>query len=506
MIRNSAKLTALAAVALIGGAAGINCSKTTSPDSGDVKIAFAIPDGTTISLVNYSITSTPGGAGPSGSFNTSDKNATASFDIALPPTAAGVTDTVTLTATTSAGVACSGTSMPFTIASGVPTIVNMTLMCGGGSQSTVPGTVDVRATVTTGDNCPNITQAVVAPAQTSVGSSISVSATAADADATDMLTFAWAPAANFTSPVAASGTYLCTAPGTQTLTLSVNDNHPGGGCVASVTFTVNCVAVAVCGNGIIEPGETCDPPAAGTCSSTCQIITGSGGTTGAAGAAGGTTGAAGAAGGTMGAAGTVGAAGTTGAAGTMGAAGTTGAAGTMGAAGTTGAAGTSGAFAEDNAACVSCEFSGTSNGVCFNTSATGLGTSTSNFGCDGFAAASDKANCLALLGCLRGTSCQTVIHSATSDYGEAGTNFDDPTPCLCGGVTKAACLAASTWTGVCAPAYVTAAAGGGVLSLFFSTDSPIGVSNNLMTCDIDSAVTGSGTPACTSAATCKVPQ
>ena len=54
MIRNSTKLTAIAAVALLGGATALNCSKASSPSAiGDVKLAFALPDGLTIKQVSY---------------------------------------------------------------------------------------------------------------------------------------------------------------------------------------------------------------------------------------------------------------------------------------------------------------------------------------------------------------------------------------------------------------------------------------------------------------------
>src|SRR5579863_2498902 len=98
MIRNSAKLAVLGALALVGGAVGLNCSKDSNPSTeGGLKIGFAIPDGTTISSVHYAMTLN-GAAGPAGNFNTSDKNSSPSFDIALQPS---TNDTITLTATTS---------------------------------------------------------------------------------------------------------------------------------------------------------------------------------------------------------------------------------------------------------------------------------------------------------------------------------------------------------------------------------------------------------------------
>ena len=159
--------------------------------------------------------------------------------------------------------------------------------------------------MTAGDYCPNITQVVVAPYQTSVGSTISVSAVASDADPADILSYTWtSTGGTFATPTGASDTFTCVTAGNQSITLTVDDHHAAGNCTASISLPVNCVAVA-----------------------------GTGGTTGAAGApaTGGTTGAAGApaTGGTTGAGGVAGTTGTGGVAGTTGAAGAGGAAGAM---------------------------------------------------------------------------------------------------------------------------------------------------------------------------------
>src|SRR5450631_582470 len=236
------------------------------------------------------------------------------------------------------------------------------------------------------------------------------------------------------------------------------------------------------------------------------------GSAGASGAAGthGTGGAGGAAGthGTGGAAGVAGAGGAAGMHGTGGAGGVAGAAGSHGAGGsaggaaagstgTTGAAGAgaagTGGVVENSTACLTCEQTGTVAGTCAGTSPVGQGTSLSNFGCDGLTTTTDKANCLALLGCLRGSACQTAIHNATSDYGEAGTYpqpFDDPHPCLCGNTTLATCVSmTSGWTGVCAPQFVAAAAADGqtVSNAYTSPSSPVGLAVNLSICDIDNS-------------------
>jgi hypothetical protein len=470
-------MTALAAVALLGGAVGLNCSKSSNPSSpsGDVQLAVVLPSGATISTVSYAILNSGGGTITSGSFTVTDPHATVSLDMVVPVTPAGdAGDKVTLTASaTNPNESCTGTSPSFTVAANSTQNISMTLTCGTGTQPGATGNVGVTATLVEGDNCPSITSAVVGPDETSVGGSAMVAATAHDADTTETLTFAWSPAANFANPNVANTTYNCTASGTQTFTLKVTDSHVPTACSTTATLTIKCDNVATCGNGIVEPGETCDPPNGTTCDSTCHtIVTSTGGTTGsggAAGAAGGTTGTGGATGGTTGTGGAAGAAG-----------GTTGTGGAAGAAG-------GGGIVEDNAACVMCEASGLADGTCAGTTPTGG----SGNGCDGFTNATDKANCLALITCLRGTACQNAIHNASADYGESGTYpqpFDDPHPCLCGNIPLATCVSmTSGWTGVCA-AQFTAAAAADSLTLanaYTSKASAVGIGVNLSICDID---------------------
>ena len=65
-------------------------------------------------------------------------------------------------------------------------------------------------------------------------------ATATDPDPHDTLRYAWAPAANFANPAAATTSYRCSAAGRQTLTLTVSDNHRPTPCSTQATLTVTC--------------------------------------------------------------------------------------------------------------------------------------------------------------------------------------------------------------------------------------------------------------------------
>ncbi len=489
MRRNSVQLTALAGLALLGGAVGVNCSKSSNPNNGDVKLAVVLPGGVHIDNVTYSVLNSANTtiAGP-GTFGVTDPHATISLDIVVPVTPTGdAGDEVTLTATDSLGNSCTGTSPRFQVVSGTNPAVMMTLTCGTATASTSTGNIGVTATVVEGDHCPNITAGVVAPDETSVGGSVNVASTATDADG-ETLTYTWAPAANFLAPGSASTKYTCTTAGTQSFTLTVSDNHTPTACTTVATFTIKCDPVNVCGNGITEPGEQCDPPNGTTCDSNCQTINGTGGTTGTGGGAAGAPGTGGIAA-TGGTTGTGGIAATGGVTGTGGIAATGGVTGTGGIAATGGVTGSGG----DQLACVQCEQSGLPTQFCNAISPPGGGTSTSNTGCDGFATATQKADCYAILNCFRGSACRAAIHSATSDYNEINgypQPFDDPHPCLCGNVTLNACVAQSSgYLGVCAGVITTGATDDGftVAQALGNSHSTVGVAVNLSLCDIDNS-------------------
>jgi hypothetical protein len=463
MTRNSLKVTALAATALFSGAVGVNCSKGSKGDdtTGHIALALTLPTGATINSVSYRIRAGAAQApatGPiadvTGTINTSDPNSTASVEHSFP---ASTADTVTLDATTTTGVACTGTSMPFDLAAGGEARVSVTVVCGVGGTPTQPnGSVIINGTFIDGNFCPLLTSWVASPLQTSVGGTINVGGTATDQNVGETVSYSWADGATVFATTATAN-YVCASAGAHTLTLSVVDSHAPS-CTTSISIAVTCVGAG-----------------------------GAGGAGGAAAGAGGS--AAGAGGSAAGAAGSV-----AGAAGSV-----AGAAGSVaGAAGS--AAGAGGSAAGSNggqtAACIQCEITNTMGGVCFNTSTSAVGA-TSNpaqFGCNGFTGAA-LTNCNLLLACLNSSACQGAIATANSTLASDYPFKSDPLPCLCGtSITKAACLTTTSWTGVCAAQYVQAAAGGNLLNLFTSNDSPIGVANNLMSCEIDSQTTPAQDP------------
>jgi hypothetical protein len=437
---------ALAGIALLGGALDPGCAKSLGPSAGDVRLALVLPQGSAVDTVSYLVLSSSGAtmAGP-GTLDVSDPGATLTLHVVVPATPAGDPgDTVKLSATTSTGVACSGTSAAFPVLAGVTVEVGVTFTCGTATEPTPTSSVGITATIVEGDHCPSITSGVASPATTSVGGTIGLVVTASDADPGETLSYAWAPAASFTNPAASATLFKCVSAGTQSLTVTVSDNHTPP-CSTTASLTVTCSPVdangGLCGDGVVGPLEQCDPPNGVTCSSTCQVIPvppcGDGiiepgeecdppdGNTCDL---------------------------------------------------------TCHKIFVELSACTNCQFDGALTGACFNTSAPGQGTSLATFGCDSFASQADRNKCNALLFCLGGAACQAAIHSATPDYSEAALAFDNPLPCLCGNVPHDTCLEmASGWTGVCASEYLAGAANPAV---GFASGT-VGVANALFECDID---------------------
>jgi hypothetical protein len=514
MIRTSTKMTALAAVALLGGTVAFNCSKsnTNSSDMGHVSLALTLPmSGLHINTVKYTIhAGMPSGiTDVTGNINTTDQNATPTAFVSF-PTSTG--DSVTLDAdtvptSTQPAIHCHGaTTMPFAVAPGTTAEAAVVLMCGGGSAAGTgnSGNVHINGTVQespgTGDNCPQVTSWTVSPLTTSYpGGTIDVTADGSDADMgeTATLVFAWtAGTGTFSTPTGKMDTYHCAAPGGDTITLKVTDTHMPTPCTETLQFAVTCVDTTMSG-GAGQGGAGQGGAGQGGAG---QGGAGQGGAgQGGAGQGGAGQGGAGQGGAGQGGAGQGGAG--------QGGAGQGGAG--QGGAGQGGAG--NGGAGQGVTACTQCEFDNTNAGNCFNTG--GDGSDVNTFGCNAFSGTQKQA-CLDLLACLRGSACKSAIMNADASYNEAtqSTPFDDPMPCLCG-IAKGACTITAEknggLTGVCLAAYHAAALSNSTTCNGTATTTtnwgdpgcvsavgalndgaqPSGVPTNLYTCDVDSPCT-----------------
>jgi hypothetical protein len=480
------------------GLAAIGCSSS-GHGGGIVRLALHVDPTFTVNSVHWQINSSTTTDIKHGDIDTSDINSTASVDTSC-PTGSGYRVVLTATATdTTTGntVPCTGNSPApgFNVTAGGSVMVGVSLICGGSMPPpTDQGHVVVTGTVVAGDNCPVITSWEVSPLRTSSGRPVNVSATATDADTPlQTLSYAWtADSGSFVNPSAAITAYICgadtltatlvrvTPPHTLTFTASDSFSPP---CTASVSFSIDCTGDSYCGNGILEPGEQCDPPNGTTCDVNCQLVGGGEcgdaiveGTEqcdqGAANLPAGTT------------------------------------------------YGTAAAHCSatctnlpycgdgvintvngeqcdppDNTTCTSnCRFVGcigpSPSDPCLMCEQadtldcgpliTGVPGGVGCFGCDGFPPGSNaQVHCAALLTCIRGQSCM------------AG---DDPTPCLCGALSAANCVSmGAPSTAPCAAQYAAAAAdfpaAGTVFQQFSVPSTSVGIADNVAACRVDSACT-----------------
>ena len=232
------------ALALLAAVWGVSCQGQaggSSADEGQVVLALTIPGGATISSVSWTVKSSSNQLLASGTTNTSRSGATASFAVGL---VAGTGYVVTMTATTSAGETCTGSSSPFNVVASQTSPVSINLNC----QAVVIadggfGSVVVMSTVVPGDSCPALASWTISPeAAAASGGRIDVSATATDADSGDTLTYQWSAAAGtFSNAAATTTTYTCGAAGSQVLHLAVADGHAPVPCSIDVAFpAVTC--------------------------------------------------------------------------------------------------------------------------------------------------------------------------------------------------------------------------------------------------------------------------
>jgi hypothetical protein len=228
---------ARAGVALIG-LLSVGCMgemKGGGGPAGEVRLALSLPDGTSVNSVSWKILSATSSVIVSGTLVTSGSQRP-SFIASLPP---AIGDTVNMTATTSSGAACAGTSSPFNVVAGQSVTVNVNIPCEGTTADGGIGSVVVSGTIVPGDHCPTLTSWLITPQATGVADPIGVTVSAADSDSGDTLSYAWAASAGtFADPSSATTQYHCGPTGTEQLSVQVSDNHTPVPCTTNITFPV----------------------------------------------------------------------------------------------------------------------------------------------------------------------------------------------------------------------------------------------------------------------------
>ncbi|MGB5811440.1 MAG: hypothetical protein WBG86_12960, partial [Polyangiales bacterium] len=225
----------LTAALLVGG-----CNETSDPCSSALLIDLDISSEVTIDVEGLDLvinevlwTITGDGMDPMmGTIDTSDPNATPSVEVfGLPPAEEYL---IELEATSEDGETTCRGSANFDVTVGVATEVGVLLRCSVGQRF---GAVRADGWFNV---CAELTKAVVAPLQTSIGNAIIVSSQAEDHEGDDIEYLWTADNGTFANPTAASTFYTCEETGTHELTITVSDDdfmH----CMDSWTVEVTCV-------------------------------------------------------------------------------------------------------------------------------------------------------------------------------------------------------------------------------------------------------------------------
>jgi hypothetical protein len=239
-------------------------SSATTPGAGEktgaVGIALSLPGGDVISSVTYDLLNSSGtpvtlpNAPNPGTVNVSNSAAIA-FQLGGVPAATG--DSISLTASTAGGATCQGSASGINVTAGSTTKVTVNMLCSLPGQDA--GSVFVSGTES---NCGTWTSLSTTNSEVDVGESIVLTATGTGL-IPSKLGYTWTmsnPIGAFGATSGGVGTpgqdegvgpsdpmqFMCTAPGTTTITVVVDDGPTNGGtCPANLSTyatTVTCDA------------------------------------------------------------------------------------------------------------------------------------------------------------------------------------------------------------------------------------------------------------------------
>lgn len=287
-IGREAKLVVRAgALALLTAAAVASCSgnleqRTTGSSgegsTGTVGLVLQPVTGVTVNTVHY-VVMQAGSATPvrEGDLPTPGSASSYSLSLAL-PIGSGYSISLSAVAVESATTTCAGSFGPFDVAPNAGTALKIALACTDVSTgSSNPG-----ITIQT-EGCPRLVFESIsaAPSSANIGGKIALVGAARDLDG-KAVTYAWtvsdAVAGSFAPANTASSVFTCAAAGTNLVaTLTANN----GECTKPLSTTISCTSIT-CGNGQLDPGETCDPtipvgqPGFGPCPANCHYSCGNG--------------------------------------------------------------------------------------------------------------------------------------------------------------------------------------------------------------------------------------
>jgi hypothetical protein len=231
--------------------------------------------GVTLNSVHYVVTNgaTPAATISEGDLPTAGTAKEFSFGLSLP---VGTGYTISLSgasAETGDNITCGASYGPFNVAPNTSTNFSLTLTCHDDTNGATVGGIDVKT-----DACPKIVfdYVVATPDAVPIGMNIDVLSKAHDLDG-KALTYSWkiaTPFAGTFSPVVgASSTLHCSFPRYGELVTVTASN---GECSKSLSTTVSCIQTE-CGDGKVDPDETCDKGIPGVpCPVDCNSVCGDG--------------------------------------------------------------------------------------------------------------------------------------------------------------------------------------------------------------------------------------
>lgn len=176
--------------------------------TGTLKLSLTVPDGSAIQTVSYTVSGPALTTNRSGTVNVGNSNPPLRLRVGALPVASGYT--MTLAATTSAGVTCAGQGT-FSIGDALTSALAMRLVCGAGVSVQRDDRGDVRASVdvviAARISCPVVTGISALPAETELGGNIELEGFSSS---TDAVTYEWAADSGaFSSTSGASARYTC---------------------------------------------------------------------------------------------------------------------------------------------------------------------------------------------------------------------------------------------------------------------------------------------------------
>jgi cysteine-rich repeat protein len=289
----------LAVLSLAAGAAGlvaVGCSTKSDkpetangnfgdPDHGTVGLNLQVAPNAEVTSIHYVVTQNgmpiTGVTEPtSGDIPVPGNNQDFYFALSL-PTGAGYAIALTADwddpddADTAIDIHCEGGFGTFAVVGGSETAVNVAMQCVDvGSGDVIIG-VDVTSTA-----CPDLIwdYASVNAKSTTIGTPVEVRSLAHHLVAGTSIAYAWtvspAAAGNFVAPGTANTSFNCATASAAGTPHQLTVTATAGGCQDTLTLPLSC-ANLLCGNGVTDPGETCDDAgAAGGCPNDCTQICG----------------------------------------------------------------------------------------------------------------------------------------------------------------------------------------------------------------------------------------